>query len=126
MSHPFWQRYLAVGEELATQPVIFPGVVAFLEAIANGSESRELVLRFLESSIPNWTPRQVADVLCRAEPRLTELESELDASLERLSVAERQHAAQWALFTLRGHEPTIPGCVAQLMAMLCDPPEVER
>ena len=123
MSNPLWQRYLVAGEELAVQSELFPSVVAFLEAIADDDGSREFILGFHESRMAHVTPRQLADALCNVEPRLAELENELDAAIERMSLAERQQAARWTLSTMRGHEQTLPGCVGQLFALLHDPPE---
>ena len=123
MSHSLWHRYLTTGEALAVQPALFPCVVAFLEAVATDNEARALVVRVFELSLDKLTTRQLAELLCQVEPRLTELETALDSNLEHMSVADRRCAAQWALFALRDHNPTIPGGVAQLLAMLHNPRE---
>lgn len=66
MSDAFWQRYLEVGEELATQSELFPGVVAFLEAIADDDGSRAFILRFHESQLADLSPG--ASPISCAEP----------------------------------------------------------
>jgi hypothetical protein len=122
-SGALWQRFLAAGEGLAEQLAVFCGVVAFLEALADDDRSRELVLAFFESQIAYMTTREVADALCQAEPRLAELEGALDTAVERMSSGERHQAVLWALYEMRGHEPTLPGSVSQLLAMLHEPLE---
>ena len=55
MNHPLWHQYLEVGETLASQSELFPVVVAFLGALVDSDESRQLIVRFLESQLADLT-----------------------------------------------------------------------
>lgn len=133
MSDAQWQRFLAAGEQVAAEPELFSGLVVFLEAIANGSDSRQVVLGYLDewlrrtgvpaASVADWTPRQIADVLCLVEPRLAELERQLDTAIGLMSATTRMQVAEWSLSSHRGEDPTIPPSIAQLLALLHEPPE---
>ena len=125
MTSPMWNRFVEVGERLATEsPDFFPTVVLLLETMADADALRELAEGMLGCTLPPPARapsiEALGDLLLLAEPALADVR-ELARRLRELLPDERRTAEAWARAQIgaRGdvrRQPTLPPCVAKLLA----------